>query len=135
MSKQITAAELAQVVTRLLTNPDGTGELSEFAAYQGFMTDIAQLVCDHCGGEIHHPADVLDDIWYVGIHGNESLPESGGVWRDFDKEGELFSETSKVALAADGVTDDCNQVCGGENCASDSVCLYGIDPETHLPPH
>lgn len=93
MSKQITAAELAEVITKLLTQPDAVGELGEAKAYQDFMTDIAQVVCDHCGGEVRHPADPLDDVWYVGIHGNDSLPNSeGGIWADYDHEGELFDE-------------------------------------------
>lgn len=93
MSKQVTAKELAEIVTRLLTDTQTTGELDGFETFQGFMTDIAQVVCGYCGGEIHHPADSLDDTWYVGIHGNDSLPDAfGGIWREYDKEGELFAE-------------------------------------------
>ncbi len=93
MSKQVTTKELAEIVTHLLTDTQTTGELDGFESFQGFMTDIAQVVCDYCGGEIHHPAEPLDDIWYVGIHGNDSLPSAfGGIWREYDKEGELFAE-------------------------------------------
>ena len=93
MSKQITAKELAEIVTRLLTANAQSGELDRFETFQGFMTDIAQVVGDHCGGEIHNPATPLDDIWYVGIHGNDSLPEAlGGIWREYDPDGELFAE-------------------------------------------
>ena len=92
MSKQVTASELAEIVTRLLTASETTGELDGHETFQSFMTDIAQVVCDHCGGELHYPADSLDDIWYVGIHGNESLPDAfGGIWRECDKEGDLFA--------------------------------------------
>lgn len=185
MSKQITAKELADIVTRLLTQTEATGELDSFDAYQGFMTDIAQVVCDHCGGEIHHPADPLDDIWYVGVHGNDSLPNpEGGIWAPYDKEGELFAEgsiasfeakygpehpehpkadwqyevangdtvlsywdwvshqvesdelyaeVSEKALRDAGVSDYCNQVCGGGNCGGERVCQYGIDTITHMP--
>lgn len=94
MSKQITASELAEIVTRLLTDTQTTGELDGFEAFQGFMTDIAQIVCYYCGGEIRHLASPLEGTWYVGIHGNESLPDAlGGIWREYDKEGELFAET------------------------------------------
>lgn len=135
MSKQISARELAEIVTKLLTDPDSTGELDGFETFQQFMTDIAQVVCDHCGGEIHNPPDLLDDVWYVGIHGNDSMPDAfGGIWREYDKEGELFTETSAEALAASGVTDYCNQVCGGGNCGTGAVCQYGIDHKTHMPP-
>lgn len=93
MSKQVSAQELAEIVTRLLTDSVGTGELDDHGTFQSFMTEIAQVVCDHCGGEIHHPADSLDDIWYVGIHGNDSLPDAfGGIWREYDPEGLLFDQ-------------------------------------------
>lgn len=89
MSKQIKPQELAQLVTLLLTSPDKLGELDEPEKYLRFVTDIAQVVTDHCGGEIRHPADFFDDTCYVGIHGNDSLPEGGGVWAQFDPDGEL----------------------------------------------
>ena len=92
MSKQVSASELAEIVTRLLTDTESTGEQEGHESFQSCMTNIAQVGCDHCGGEIHHPADSLDDIWYVGIHGNDSLPSAmGGIWREYDKEGELFA--------------------------------------------
>lgn len=92
MSKQISSKELSEIVTRLLTDTQKTGELDDFNSFQEFMTDIAQVVCNYCGGEIHHPADPFDGTWYVGIHGNVSIPDKGGIWRDYDKEDELFPE-------------------------------------------
>lgn len=90
MSKQIAAHELAEVVRRLLTDPESAGELESFGAFQSFMTDIADVVCKHCGGEVRLPANPLEDVWYVGIHGNDSLPDSaGGIWREFDVEGDM----------------------------------------------
>lgn len=90
MSKQVTAAELVEIVKKLLVDMNSAGELASREQYQNFMTDIAQAICDNCGGEIHHPADDLDGVWYIGIHGNDSLPENGGIWANYDKEGELF---------------------------------------------
>ena len=52
MSKQVSAKELAEIVTKLLTDPNSSGELDGFETFQQFMTDIAEVVCDHCGGEI-----------------------------------------------------------------------------------
>ena len=90
MSKQISPEELAKIVTDLLTKPDVTGELDEAKTFSSFMTQIAQTVCDHCGGEVRVPASRLDDKWYIGIFGNDSLPEDGGVFANYDTEGELF---------------------------------------------
>lgn len=93
MSKQISAKELAEIVTKLLTDPEGSKEFPEHQSFEAFMTAIAKVVCTHCGGEIRNPAAYLDDICYIGIHGNDQLPNVfGGVWRDYDKEGELYQE-------------------------------------------
>ncbi|KVP16889.1 hypothetical protein [Burkholderia ubonensis] len=89
MSKQINPQDLATIVTQLLTKPESVGQLDTDAQFKSFMTDIAQVVCNHCGGEVRHEASFLDDVCYVGIHGNDSLPEDGGIWKDYDKEGEL----------------------------------------------
>ena len=43
-------------------------------------------------------------------------------------------ETDFDALVASGVTDYCNQVCGGGNCGTGTLCQYGIDEKTHMPP-
>ena len=91
MSKQIKSAELAEIVKRLLTEPE-VGELDTLASYQGFTTEIAQVVCDYCGGEIRNTASFMDDTCYIGIHGNDSLPETGGIWAAYDPEGELFDD-------------------------------------------
>lgn len=87
MSKQITAAELAEIVTKLLTTD--SGEVDSYEGFETFMTGIAQVVCDHCGGEIHNPAEPFENVWYVGIHGNDSLPGGGGIWAEYDREGGL----------------------------------------------
>ena len=99
MSKQISAKELEEIVTKLLTAD--SGEVDSFEAFQGFMTDIAKVVCDYCGGEVQNPADRIDDEWYVGIHGNDSLPDAfGGIWREYDPEGELF-DAKQESLCSD----------------------------------
>lgn len=93
MSKRVRAQELAEIVNRLLTDPAAAGQLEGFEAFQGFMTDIAEVVCDYCGGETRQPAEPFEDVWYIGIHGNDSLPDpAGGIWREYDKEGELFDD-------------------------------------------
>lgn len=50
MSKQITGAELAEVVTKLLANPDATVGQGDGKAYESLMTEIARAVCNHSGG-------------------------------------------------------------------------------------
>ena len=112
MSKQINQTELAEIVTKLLTTQDSVGELAEFSSYQSFMTQIAQAVCEHCGGEILNKAEPLDDVWYIGIHGNDSLPSTGGVWSPYDREGELFNhkEDEQAAKPRDIFDELCSAV-------------------------
>lgn len=90
MSKQLTAAEMADLVTKLLTNPEKMGALDTQSQFSSFMTAIAEVVTDHCGGEVRHPAEMSEDVWYVGIHANEDLPSlEQNVWAAYDPDGEL----------------------------------------------
>ena len=54
MSKQISAAELGEIVNKLLAG--NSGELEHARNFQGFMTDLASLIAQFCGGEVHRPA-------------------------------------------------------------------------------
>lgn len=89
MSKQITPAELANIVAKLLTDSDGLGELLEATSYASFFQAVAEAVCDHCGGEVTSSPDQDMGEWLIGIIANDSLPEGGGVWAKYDPEGEL----------------------------------------------
>lgn len=112
MSKQISAHELAAIVTKLLTATAGTDELSGAETFGAFMTAIAGVVCDHCGGEVHHPADNIAGDWLIGIHGNDSMPDAfGGIWREYDKDGQLFDGVNHAWPATFGDGTVChNQV-------------------------
>nr|WP_321303089.1 hypothetical protein [Alcaligenes faecalis] len=91
MSKQVSAVDLGLLTFSLLMRPHVVGELDTPEKYQAFMTDLAKLICEHCGGEVLYQATRPDGSnWMIGIHGNDSLPEDGGVWKDIDPEGELF---------------------------------------------
>jgi hypothetical protein len=91
MSKQITSDELAEIVNNLLTKPQATGELEENSTFACFMTEIAEVVCKFVGGEVKNQADDFSGEWLVGVHGNDSLPEGGGLWAGYDLDGELDS--------------------------------------------
>jgi len=89
MSKQITDVELAEIVKNLLTNAEATGELDESSTFARFMTEIAAVVCNFCGGEVRNQAEALEGVWGISIHGNDSLPSDGGIWAGNDRDGEL----------------------------------------------
>lgn len=86
---QITTAQLAEIVSSLLTNTEATGQLDSSSTFACFMTEIAEVVCNYCGGEVREQAASSDDVWLVGVHGNESLPEDGGIWAGYDLDGEV----------------------------------------------
>lgn len=90
MSKQISNGELAEIVTGLLIGRLGPEQLDTPERYSAFMTGLAELVCEHCGGtvtDLH--ADNSSEEWLIGIRSNECLPEDGGVWGKFDPDGDL----------------------------------------------
>lgn len=84
---KITNGQLAEIVNNLLTNPY-SGECDNPKVFEQFCTDIAQVVCDYCGGEIVMPASDVPKEERMGwtthyrleVQPNESSPEGGGVW-------------------------------------------------------
>jgi len=90
MSKQLSHADLADIVRR------AEEEIDDRDQYARFLTDLATLVTEHFGGHVINTAD--DDMgeWLVGIvdKGDGSVPEGGGIYKDYDKEGELCSRRS-----------------------------------------
>lgn len=59
------------------------------------MGEMASLVADYCGGDvstISGPGEpgVDDGIgWTVAIHHNDSVPDDGGVWKEYDTEADF----------------------------------------------
>ena len=84
MSKQITARELAEIMTKLLT----TGEIDDADHFCRFIQDVADVVCSHCGGETFNvgtcDGEGSPDDWMIAIRPNECLPADGGIWKDYD---------------------------------------------------
>lgn len=91
MSKQINTQELAEIVTNLLTKPESVGELDTSTTFACFMTEIAEVVCKFCGGEVKNQADDFAGEFLVGVHGNDSLPVGGGIWAGYDPDGDLHT--------------------------------------------
>lgn len=94
------AEELASIVAKLLTAD--SGEVDSYEAFESFMTKIAEVVCDHCGGEVFQEANRDAGEWQVGVRSNNCLPEFGGIWREFGLgkvEGETYREGAATAVA------------------------------------
>jgi len=94
MAKMITNAELAQIITGILTDPE-SNEIDSMEGFANFTQSLAIVVADYCGGTVtgHYRCDDPDadfgESYYVAIRRNDSLPEDGGVWKTYDLEGEL----------------------------------------------
>lgn len=98
MSKQITNIELAEIITNLLTDPDTiNNNLDTREKFADFMRGAAMAVCDACGGEVSDMppgqpimaeflSDEMGGQWLIGIHWNDSLPDDGGIWANYDTE-------------------------------------------------
>lgn len=86
MSKQITPMQLAHIVTSALTD-----QFDTLKQLESFMTDIANVVCNHFGGKVQSEALTMDDFTSIAIVGDESLPACGGIFAGYDREGSLWS--------------------------------------------
>jgi hypothetical protein len=96
MSKQIPPHELAAIAQTLLIKPSLLGAFDDAKAHQAFFGDIAQVIADHCGGDLIGQSEpdtyenYLSDqfsIPYVAIAPNAELPSLyNNVWAAFDIE-------------------------------------------------
>ena len=88
MKQTINNGQLAAIVTHILTNPF-SGELDDQSAFEEFVTRIAQLVCDNCGGQLVSPARYAPEPDYnmdwtthycLEVQTTLESPEDGGIW-------------------------------------------------------
>lgn len=90
MSKHVTTVELAEIVSALLVAPEAAGQLEETGAHLQFTSDIADVIANHCGGEVFdaHAATPDGMPATVSVVPSDSLPEgSEGIWLNYDTEG------------------------------------------------
>lgn len=94
---QLDARALSELVTRLLTEEPPL--VDSYEGFQSLMTDLADTVCRHCGGETTALAelDLKRQTWSVWIAPNDSLPADGGIWADYDP-GVSFAEDARQAM-------------------------------------
>lgn len=84
---KITNSALAVLLTNLLSNPH-SGELDSMEGFERFMNDLANVICDHCGGEVMKEASYagmtndgeFGSAYLLEVEPNESSPEDGGIW-------------------------------------------------------
>jgi len=83
MAKILTDREMSAIVAEAVTNP---GLIDDSDSYAHFLEGLADLICEHFGGERGCVSSPDDDLprWTVGFHINECVPADGGVYRTLD---------------------------------------------------
>lgn len=117
----ITKENLACIVGQLLVNPESVGELESSESFMWFMSDIAQVVSDHCGGEVLSLAEMQDGNYQLEVKRNDSSPGDGlGVW---EAEGVWNSFGAGAPLKAPALTNGLSAT----DMAHYSICLHERD--------
>ena len=127
MAKHIHPAELAEIVSQLLTGPRSSEELGD--TYESFLVAIGTVVTDHCGGQVEGVMPGAkggkwdSSLPHLVVNPSGSLPSlTDSVWSSYDAgawEGEgLVTEYSDGAPMCPScgcaVQEPHNQACGVE---------------------
>ena len=88
MAKILTGVELAKLVW-VVVNPKDPA-IDDVDQYEEFIKDLAGVLTKHFGGRVGlvQWVDELDDMT-VAISNDGNIPEGGGIYKDYDKDGEL----------------------------------------------
>ena len=83
--KKLNAIQLNEIMGKLLVGD----EIDDMELFEKFVTDVANLVCDYCGGEVTTPAEytgssINAENYVVGISANDNLPSGGGIFAPYD---------------------------------------------------
>lgn len=86
MKTTLTVRNLADLSHTLLCKPESLGELDTAEKHRLFVTAMARLIADHCGGAVPEEAFVTEQGCRVQVVADDSLPPGGGVWGAMDGE-------------------------------------------------
>lgn len=89
MAKQILVNEISEIVTGLLCQPSLFGELDSKSKHLAFCRDVAQVIANHCGGEIGSvQGDTPHEPIMISVKPSGDLPSLlGSVWSMYDPDG------------------------------------------------
>ena len=82
MAKILTDEEMGEIIYNATHAP---GMIDDADAYNHFLAELGNLICDHFGGE--RGALGMPDFdlgWTVAFEINECVPADGGVFKDYD---------------------------------------------------
>lgn len=87
-AKVVNSRELAEIVTKMLTDPQWVEQLAEERLYSVFGKKIMEAVTDIAGGTLHNGPLYSDDsaLYEFQVAWDENVPKDEGVWGtvDFD---------------------------------------------------
>ena len=78
--------QIVKIINKLIT----TNEIDDSQNYIEFLSDIGEVLTNHCGGdvlEIKHSRKF--DSYIIKINENDSIPDDGGIYKDFIKKEDL----------------------------------------------
>jgi hypothetical protein len=95
---KITHIQLATIISQLLLDPQRFGSLDEADLFFSFVTDLADVVCDHVGGEVID-VSALGRLYMIDVESNDSSPEDGFFWEPEALQKELSAICQENDLA------------------------------------
>jgi len=82
--KVLTDKDCADIIRRAIYDSDLIDCTDQ---YEYFLSDLANLITEHFGGQCSLVDVGPDGNWYVCINENECIPEDGGVYNQYDSDG------------------------------------------------
>lgn len=106
MSKVILDTEIVEIIHGIVTNDNS---IDGNDSYMEFLGKLGSLVAEYCGGEVVTVSPPMGggdphDRHAVHFAWDDSVPEGGGVYADFDTDKTLgeWEEESTVEMAVAG---------------------------------
>jgi len=80
MAKILTDKELGEIIWKA-THDESLIDCAD--SYTHFLEDLAELVCNHFGGDPEKVAEPEDGNWTIAVHVDECVPADGGIFKDY----------------------------------------------------
>jgi len=89
MSKVLLDTELLEIAKKIIETEE---VICESATYERFLYSLGELIADYCGGDCVYVSkplaggtgDPSQDRFCLHFHWNDSVPDDGGVYKDYD---------------------------------------------------
>lgn len=86
MAKILTDKEMLDIVRRAIEDKN---EIEDAGTYEQFLEELGNLIALYFGGErgvVGIPDHGGDLGWTCCFHINDSVPDDGGIFKDYDKD-------------------------------------------------